>query len=63
VGAELLGIVGAHKGGAQCPAHPADLDSVLPLECNVSHVDPRNLFRLVTLGVLPFLVAASAFAD
>jgi len=29
----------------------------------VSHVHPWNLFRLVTLGVLPFLAAVSAFAD
>jgi len=29
----------------------------------VNHVHPRNLFRLVTMGVLPFLACVSAFAD
>jgi len=63
VGTGLPGIVGAHKGGVQCLAHPGDLVSALPLECNVSHIHRRNLYRLVTLGVLPFLAPGAALAD
>ena len=36
---------------------------VLPLECNVSNVHPRNLFRCLLPGVLPLLATVSAFAD
>ena len=55
-------IVGAQEGGAEGPAHLVKLHVFLLLECSMGHA-LWNLFKLVTLGVLPFWAALSAFAD